>query len=164
VVTNTPALAATGGWFGTRIHSTVPGAGYEQWNVMVYYVNDSRQRSEDEMLNVNQPSINDPTISRRIRQLLESMDLAEMRLAILRGHMFGEGESSVRRSESTTVEHQLSELGERLASFCGDLATVNARIGCTPEAKELPDDTQMDPSAQHSMPSKVVSSAGCRER
>lgn len=79
------------------------------------------------------PQINEPTITGQLHQLLEHMDLAESRVASLRGHLFGEGESGMQRSTPTTVRSMLVDLGTRLACLCGELATINSRMGCPPE-------------------------------
>ena len=80
-----------------------------------------------------QPQINEPTVSGRLQQILDSMALAEQRMSILRGHLFGEGESGMNQPQPTTIRAMVDSLGTRLASLCGELATVNQRMGCPPE-------------------------------
>lgn len=77
--------------------------------------------------------INEPTITGRVVQMQDHMALAEQHAAILRGHLFGEGEQSCQRQPPTTIRGMLDDLSARLASLCGELATINQRIGCTPE-------------------------------
>lgn len=83
------------------------------------------------------PPINEPTVTGRLQQLLDSMSLAEQRMSNLRGHLFGEGQSALDRPQPTTVREIVDSLGARLALLCGDIATVNQRMGCPPEPTPL---------------------------
>lgn len=83
------------------------------------------------------PPINEPTITGRLMQILDSMSLAEQRMSNLRGHLFGEGQSGMDKPQPTTIRSIVDDLGQRLASLCGDLATVNQRMGCPPEPTPL---------------------------
>jgi hypothetical protein len=84
------------------------------------------------MMQANQ-QINEPTLTGAVQQIHDHIALAEQRLAILRGHFWGEGESGSNRPMPTTLRGMIDDIGTRLASLCGDLATINQRVGCTPE-------------------------------
>ena len=79
------------------------------------------------------PQINEPTVTGRLQQLMDSMALAEQRMSNLRGHLFGDGESGMNQPQPTTIREIVDSLGTRLASLCGELATVNQRMGCPPD-------------------------------
>lgn len=79
------------------------------------------------------PLINEPTLTGKLIQILEHIELAESRMANLRGHLYGEGESSLDYPKSTTIRGMVDLIGTRLACLCGELATINSRMGCPPE-------------------------------
>lgn len=62
------------------------------------------------------------------------MDLAESRIASLRGHLFGEGEDGANPAPApSSVRGMVDDLATRLACLCGQLATINERMGCMSE-------------------------------
>jgi hypothetical protein len=84
------------------------------------------------MIQANQ-QINEPTLTGRVQQIQDHMALAEQRVALLRGHLWGEGENGPNRPMPTSVRGMIDDIGTRLACLCGELATINSRVGCTPE-------------------------------
>ncbi len=83
---------------------------------------------------------NEPTVTGRLMQARDMMALAEQRTANLRGHLFGEGENGTSRAEPSTVRGMVDDLATRLACLCGELATINSRMGCTPEPVSIHND------------------------
>ena len=76
---------------------------------------------------------NEPTIIGKIREISQHLATAEMRVAAFRGDVWGEGEDSGSAKIQTTLSGMITDISARLASLCGDLATINQRFGCTPE-------------------------------
>ena len=85
------------------------------------------------MLQQSTQQINEQTLTEAIQQIHDHVSLAEQRVSILRGHFWGEGETAVNRPTPTTLSGMIEDIGTRLASLCGELATINCRVGCTPE-------------------------------
>lgn len=86
---------------------------------------------------------NEPTITARIEQIREHVELAEMRLAHFRAKLWGDGSEGVAgmaalgKTAVMTPVQMLNDIGHRLASLCGDLATINQKFGCGPEPARL---------------------------
>ena len=82
-----------------------------------------------------------PSVRTAVSELERFMDLAEDRTAVLREEVFGDGHDGepavrVRPSGARPIALVLADVCTRLAAHCGDLATVNARLGCAKELEE----------------------------
>lgn len=76
-----------------------------------------------------------PTTLGRATELLNHVATAERHSYSLNSALFGIGASSLDpvRAEPTTLDGMLADAATRVASLCGELATIKSRLGCSPE-------------------------------
>ncbi len=79
------------------------------------------------------PQINQPTTLGRANELINYVATLEGHTATLRSTLFGEGEPGLEPDIPTSLDGMLADACNRVASLCGQLATIKQKIGCSPE-------------------------------
>ena len=82
----------------------------------------------------------EPTMLAQATGLLNHVAMLEMHTASLRGVLFGEGESDLSKLPVTPASCLLAMLADtcqRVASLCGELATIKNKLGCDPMPKGI---------------------------
>lgn len=76
----------------------------------------------------------EPSMLGRATELLNHVATAELHSASLRSALFGEGEcDGIHPQIPTSLDGLLKDACTRVASLCGELATIKSRLGCSPE-------------------------------
>lgn len=79
------------------------------------------------------PTPAEPTTLGKATELLNHLSTLELHVASMRSALFGEASSNDNppRSMPSTISGLLSEASTRAACLCGELSTINGKLGCT---------------------------------
>jgi hypothetical protein len=81
------------------------------------------------------PSVNMPTTIASLQEIEKFVSVLEDRIASMRYLLFSDGEiaKSVASPSAGSIHGLIGDVSQRIASLCGDVATINQRLGIPQE-------------------------------